>query len=235
MHDSGVNTALFRLINDAHNPWSDAFFGIVSGLGDGLIVALLCALIMLFHLRLGLAATAAFILSGLIAQLLKRIFDMPRPPAVLEHVHVLGASLSSHSFPSGHATSDGVMLLAAFLLWHVRDVRAWVMAVLFALAAIGRVYGGVHFPLDVTVGLVLGALCMHVMWRWSATWPVKRWQASEWSWKLSGLLVIVLAAVLGLGYHMQPATAQALAFIMPVVALIILMRRWKDMMGGARG
>ena len=235
MHETGINTTVFRLINDAHNPLLDAFFGVVSGLGDGLVVALLCALLMLFRLRLGLAAMLAFIVSGLLAQLLKRTFDMPRPPAVLENVHVLGSALSAHSFPSGHATSDGVMLLAAFLLWNLRDYRTWTVAVLFALAALGRVYGGVHFPLDVTVGLVLGALCMHVAWRWSATWPLHNWQASEWSWKLGGMLVIVLAAVLGLGYHMQPSTAQPLATLLPVVSLLILMRRWKEMKGSGRG
>jgi len=235
MHDSSLNTTLFRLINDAHNTPLDSFFGIVSGLGDGLVLALLCALIMLFRLRLGLAAMLAFIGSGLLTQLLKHLFDMPRPPAVLDQVHVLGAPYTSHSFPSGHATSDGVMLLAAFLLWNVRDARAWIVAGLFALAALGRVYGGVHFPLDITVGLVLGALCMHGFWRWSAVWPVDRWQASAWPWKLSGMLVAVLAAVLGLGYHMQPATAQSLAVILPVVSLLMLGKRWKQIAGAGRG
>lgn len=235
MHDPSLNVTLFRLINDAHNAPLDGFFGIVSGLGDGLVVALLCALLMLFRLRLGLAAMLAFIVSGLLTQLLKHLFDMPRPPAILDNVHVLGAPFTSHSFPSGHATSDGVMLLAAFLLWNVRDARAWTVVVLFALAALGRVYGGVHFPLDITVGLVLGALCMHGFWRWSAGWPVDRWQASEWSWKLSGILVAVLAAVLGLGYHMQPVTAQPLAVIMPVVSLLMLGKRWKQVAGAGRG
>jgi len=235
MYESGLNTALFRLINDAHNAMLDGFFGTVSGLGDGLVVALLCALLMLFRLRLGMAAMAAFVLSGLVAQLIKRGFDMPRPPAMLENVHVLGAALSSHSFPSGHATSDGVMLLAAFMLWHLRDIRAWLVAALFALAAIGRVYGGVHFPLDVAAGMAIGVICMYLMWRWSARWPLQRWQASEWSWKLCGMLALVLAVLLGLGYHMQPATAQPLASVLPIVALLILMRRWKAMMGGERG
>ncbi len=231
MHESGINIALFRLINDAHNPWLDAFFGLVSGLGDGLVIALLCALLMLFRLRLGLAAMLAFIASGLLAQLLKHLFDLPRPPAVLDNVHILGAAYTSHSFPSGHATSDGVMLLAAFILWRMHDARAWLVAILFAMAALGRIYGGVHFPLDVTVGVVLGALCMEAAWRWSVTWPVQRWQASPWSWKVSGMLAIILAAVLGLGYQMQPATAQSLAFVLPIATLLIVMRRWKDAMG----
>ncbi len=227
MHEMSLNESLFRLINDAHNMVLDALFGLVSGLGDGLVVALLCALLMLFRLRLGMVALLAFIVSGLLAQLLKRLFDAPRPPAVLEHVHVLGAALQSHSFPSGHATSDGVMLAAAFLLWPARDARAWAVAGLFLLAAIGRIYGGVHFPLDVAAGLLLGIATMGLCWRWSAGWPVERWQASPWSWKVSGMIVAIEAAVLGLGYHIQPATAQLLAPVLSVAALFVLVRYWK--------
>jgi len=222
---------LFRLINDAHSPLGDMFFGTITGLGDGLIIALLCSLLMLFRLRLGMAALLAFIVSGVLAQLLKRVFDMPRPPAVLEHVHVLGHSLSSHSFPSGHATSDGVMVLLAFLFWRCSDWRSWVVAGLFVLAAIGRIYVGVHFPLDVAVGLLLGMATMAACYRWSQGWPVERWQESPWSWKIPGFIVAVEAAVLGLGYHVQPSTAQSLALIMPVAALFMMMHVWKGKLG----
>ncbi|MDX8407596.1 MAG: phosphatase PAP2 family protein [Mariprofundaceae bacterium] len=227
MSFSELNHSLFRLVNDAHNELLDGLFGLISGLGDGLVIALLCALLMLFRLRLGMAALLAFILSGLAAQLLKRIFDMPRPPAVLEHVHVLGAALQSHSFPSGHSTSDGVMVLAAFLLWSLRDWKSWLVGGLFVLAAIGRIYGGVHFPVDVLAGLLLGSGIMWVCWRISAAWPVERWQASPWSWKIVGLIVAIEAAVLGLGYQVQPSTAQPLALILPVAALLVLMQEWK--------
>jgi len=222
---------LFRLINDAHSPVADLFFGVLTGLGDGLIIALLCSLLMLFRLRLGMAALSAFIVSGLLAQLLKRIFDMPRPPAVLEHVHVLGHALSSHSFPSGHAASDGVMVVLAFLLWSHVDWRSWVVALLFVLAAIGRIYVGVHFPLDVAVGLLLGIAAMGLCWRWSQTWKMEAWQDSQWAWKIPGFIVALEAAVLGLGYHVQPSTAQVLALVMPVAALFILMHVWKGKLG----
>lgn len=223
--------ALFRLINDAHSTAGDLFFGNVTGLGDGLVIALLCAVLMLFRLREGLAALAAFILSGIFAQILKRLFDMPRPPAVLEHVHVLGDRLMAHSFPSGHATSDGCMILLAFLLWGLRDWRSWLAGGLFLLAAIGRVYVGVHFPFDVFIGLLVGVLTMWLCWRWSKSWPVERWQQSAWSWKVPGLLVVVMAAVLGLGYHIQPSTAAPLTLLLPIAALLILMRRWREMAG----
>lgn len=218
---------LFRLINNAHSPAGDVFFGITSGLGDGLIVALICSLLMLFHLRLGIAAMLAFIVSGLFAQILKRIFDMPRPPAVLENVHVLGASLMSHSFPSGHSTSDGVMVLAAFLLWSVKDWRRWLAGVIFFLAAYGRVYGGVHFPIDVIAGMTIGAATMWLCWKGSRNLPIKLWETSPWAWKIPGLITVIQAAVLGLGYRVQPSTAQPLSLIVPVAVLVIVAQVWK--------
>ncbi|MDX8401107.1 MAG: phosphatase PAP2 family protein [Mariprofundaceae bacterium] len=224
--------ALFRLINDAHTPWLDGVFGVVSGLGDGLVVALLCAVAMLFRLRDGLAMLAAFVVSGLAAQALKRLFDAPRPPVVLDHVHVLGAKLTAHSFPSGHATSDGVMIAAVFLLWGARDIRAWLAAALFFLAAVGRIYGGVHFPIDVAAGLLLGVAVTIGVWRLSRRWALDRWRASAWARMGPALLVLVLASVLGLGYRMQPVTAQPLAAVLPVLALGLVFWRWRH--DGAR-
>jgi len=231
MQDAGLNTVLFRLINDAHNPLLDGVFGIISGLGDGLVVALLCTLLMLFRLHSGGAALAAFAVSGLIAQALKHTFDMPRPPAVLDHVHVLGDALTSHSFPSGHATSAGVMVLLAFLLWKKNNWRAWAVSGLFLLAAYGRVYGGVHFPLDVAAGLAIGMAVMWGFWKWVERWPVKDWEASTWTWKAPGLLMVIEADVLAMGYHVQPSTARPLAFVLPVTALLVLVRVWKKKRG----
>jgi len=142
----------------------------------------------------------------------------------LDQVHLLGAALQSHSFPSGHAASDGVMLLLAFLIWQARDWRSYGMAGLFLLAAYGRMYVGVHFPLDVLVGLALGIGSMWICHRWSKGWAVERWQQSPWWWRVVGVVVLIEAAVLGLGYKVQPATAQPLALILPVVALALVMR-----------
>jgi len=223
-----INITLFEYLNGMHSAFFDIVIGVISGLGDGLVIALCCAILMLFRFRLGMAATVAFLLSGIITQLLKRAFDMPRPPAVLENVHILGAALHSHSFPSGHATSDGVMVLLAFLIWKCGDWRAYVMAGLFLWAAYGRIYGGVHFPLDVAVGIIIGILTMWVCHRWSQSWPVEAWQKSDWSWRIIGMIVVIEAAVLGLGYRMQPITAQPLAAILPLLALYLVMRFWKE-------
>jgi len=228
------NRELFLLVNGAHHPAADWLLGWISGLGDGLIVSLACTLLALFYLRAGIAAIAAFVLSGVLAQLLKHSVNMPRPPAVFEQVHLLGNALYSHSFPSGHAASDGVMVLAPFLIWTLRDWRAWTVSLLFLLAAYGRIYGGVHFPFDVVVGLGLGVASMWACWQLSQRWPVARWQASAWTWRILFMLALIQAAVLGLGYKLQPATAQPLAMLLPVAALLLVMSVWKERLGSAR-
>jgi membrane-associated phospholipid phosphatase len=222
------NIALFRWINGYAHDLLDLPMGILSGFGDGLVIALVVGIVMFYRLRAGTAALLAFIASGIIAQAIKRSFDMPRPPALLDHVHVLGHALQSHSFPSGHATSCGVMLVLAFLLWSPKNWRAWLFAAPFALAAIGRVYGGVHFPLDVWVGLLIGVATMLLCWRLSASWPCEQWLASPWLPRILGSIVLIEAAVLGLGYHIQPATAHPLLLALPVTALVILWHYWKQ-------
>lgn len=229
-----MNHQLFLAINGFHHPAVDWLLGWVSGLGDGLVVALLCTLLALFRLRAGVAGIAAFVLSGLLAQLFKHLINMPRPPAVFEHVHLLGSALYSHSFPSGHATSDGAMVLLPFLVWSLRDWRAWSVSLLYLFAAYGRIYGGVHFPFDVVVGLGLGLGCMWACWQWSARWPINRWQESPWTWRVLIMLALIQAAVLGLGYHMQPSTAQPLAFVLPVATLLLLGSVWKAKFGNPR-
>ncbi len=220
------NHEIFLVLNRLNHPLTDHFFGNISGLGDGLVALVFITMLMLFRLRLGLAGLLAFILSGIIAQALKRTFDMPRPPAVFEHVHLLGESLGQHSFPSGHATTCGVMAVLALYVWQ-KEARGWLLFAVFISAAYGRIYGGVHFPLDVVTGFAIGALSMWWCERKSQSMPMEKWQKSEWSWKLPGLLLMVAAVTLAMGYHIHPATAWALTFIVPVIALFTLMYAWK--------
>lgn len=228
------NHPLFLLINGWHGAAADAVLGVVSGFGDGLPAVVLATSLMLYNFRAGLAGLAGYLLSGLLAQMLKHAFDMPRPPAVFEHVHLLGARLTMHSFPSGHATTDGTMAMLCLCLWGVRDPKAWAGAVLFLVAAYGRIYGGVHFPLDVATGLILGFASMAACWRWSAHPAVAAWAESPWAWRGPAVLLIAEAAVLGIGYHVQPSTAQVLAPVLSVAALVWVTQSWRIKRGNPR-
>jgi undecaprenyl-diphosphatase len=84
----------------------------------------------------------------LAADVLKAAIPRSRPPG-----HALVARPHSHSFPSGHATTS--FACAAVLALALPRLRV-PLALLAAAVAWSRVYVGVHFPLDVLAGAVLG-------------------------------------------------------------------------------
>ena len=74
-------------------------------------------------------------------------------------------SLSSSSFPSGHAAGSTLLLgaLAAIVIWHVRTWQLRVLAIsaallLVALICFSRIYLGVHFLSDVVAGFLEGCV-----------------------------------------------------------------------------
>jgi membrane-associated phospholipid phosphatase len=83
---------------------------------------------------------------------IKLIVKRPRP--VLEGLPPLGSAPSSHSFPSAHSTSSFAVATAMTRV----DRRAAVAFVPAIAVAAGRPYLGMHYPSDVAVGVVLGAL-----------------------------------------------------------------------------
>ena len=86
--------------------------------------------------------------ADLLASLIKDAVARPRP-----RLHTLVALPHTHSFPSGHAaTSFACATMLAVLAPRVR-IPAFVLA---AAIAYSRLYVGVHYPLDVLAGAVLG-------------------------------------------------------------------------------
>jgi undecaprenyl-diphosphatase len=75
-------------------------------------------------------------------------------PRARPHVHTLVTRPHSHSFPSGHATTS--FACATVLALAVPRLRVPLL-LLAAAIAWSRVYVGVHYPLDMLAGAVLGA------------------------------------------------------------------------------
>jgi undecaprenyl-diphosphatase len=57
------------------------------------------------------------------------------------------------SFPSDHATA---VFAITTTIWIRRKRDGWIWGVLAAGIALSRVWTGVHYPLDVTVGMLIG-------------------------------------------------------------------------------
>ena len=96
----------------------------------------------------------------IIAKVLKILINIPRPTVALPNVHSL-FNETGYTFPSGHATF--FMALAVTIFFFHR--KAGYVFIFFALLiSLARIIGGVHYPIDILGGFVLGSLVAWSLW-----------------------------------------------------------------------
>lgn len=99
------------------------------------------------------ALAAVAISRGVITEGIRFFYHHPRPASALERVTTL-LQEQSYSFPSGHAA----FFFALSAVIYKYDKRLGVVFFCFStLMGIARVAAGVHYPLDILAGAVIGA------------------------------------------------------------------------------
>lgn len=158
-----VDTSLFQLLNgDIANPLFDVIMPIATNQWflRG-IFAVILLLLMIFGKRRGRIAAiycvVTVVLADLIsAQLIKPLVGRIRPCHMIVPIHLLVDCSQGLSFPSSHAANS--FSLAVFL--SQQYPRAKIYLVAFAvLVSFSRIAVGVHYPLDVLAGGLVGVAC----------------------------------------------------------------------------
>lgn len=141
-------------------PWVEQSLRDLTALGGVTVLTMVTFIVCIYlwidgEWKLSLFAFFAVASGTILTFALKDVFDRPRPQLV---PHIL-VSVSSYSFPSGHAMASaivyltlGAMLTESQPRWRI---KAYVMAVALLLTfSIGttRVFLGVHYPTDVLAG-----------------------------------------------------------------------------------
>jgi membrane-associated phospholipid phosphatase len=161
---------LFFRLNTIHTLYLDTFFQNYTLLGDGVFsIAIFLILLLAERTTLAMQVITGYLLSGIIAQILKRTIHAPRPHAIIsstEYPHFIeGATHAGYtSFPSGHTAS--VFALAVLLALNTNDKRISPIYLITAIiTGYSRIYLGQHFLADVVAGALIGILtAMLVYW-----------------------------------------------------------------------
>ena len=187
-----IDTEILLAINGWHAPWADTLMWIISAKATWipLYLLLIGLLVWRYHkpvmtgvkwlqkvpacvvmiAMIGLAVgTADFIASGILKELVAR----PRPTRVPELEGVLhlvnGYRSGRYGFVSSHAANTMVCALLFSMIW--RNKIATVGLMLWVAAnCYSRMYLGVHYPLDILGGLMVGCLVAMtayvLLWKW---------------------------------------------------------------------
>jgi undecaprenyl-diphosphatase len=152
-------------------PWVEEAVRDITALGSIIVVVILSSAVIFYLLLLGRRGAALLLLISLaggtvLNDLLKYIFDRPRPDLVLHNAQVF-----TSSFPSGHAAVSAVVYLTLGALL-ARDapsiaVKIYVMAVaifLVFLVGVSRIFLGLHYPTDVLAGWCIGSAWALTCW-----------------------------------------------------------------------
>jgi undecaprenyl-diphosphatase len=143
----------------------------VTGLGGvtilGLVTMVTAGFLILDGKKHMAGFAAASVTSGmLLAELLKDIFQRPRPEIVPHMAYV-----SNSSFPSGHSMMSAVTYLTLGALLarsqERKRLKAYLLLVAVFLSVIvgaSRVYLGVHWPTDVLAGWMAGSIWAALCW-----------------------------------------------------------------------
>jgi Membrane-associated phospholipid phosphatase len=173
MHDillNGIwnyNTLLFYTINGSMiNSFFNFVMPILTNFGSLIAWSMVCILIFIFGGQYGKKAAvlglSALFLSSTAVLILKYLVAEPRPFLVLNHVHLLTVE-NDYSFPSGHAAASfaGAVAIGKKYSFNIKgkSYRLIYPLITFAtIIAFSRVYIGVHYPLDVISGAIIGTL-----------------------------------------------------------------------------
>lgn len=152
-----LNVSIFKLINYHQVTYLNPFFVFFSKYGREYVWIPLTAILLIFKKtrRIALILAASFIVTIILGEASKIIMAQLRPFYYVSPDYLLVPKPSDYSYPSGHAliVSDG-----ALVLYKTSPKWLWIPFLIEALiVSYSRVYVGVHWPIDILGGWLLGA------------------------------------------------------------------------------
>lgn len=213
------NRELFIAGHQAARAWAAPLWRVASVFGDWPTVIALLLPLAWFHPQRAVAIAASTLGAVAAAIVLKAGFAEPRPPLVLPPgtVLLLDTLPGNGSFPSGHAMASAFL---ATWLWSLRPgAWRWLLLPAVALVCASRIAIGVHWPIDVSVGVLVGWLAAYLGARWQAPWSLHPGRGLV-GWALMAALAASLAYHFAKGWAL-PLRHEEFWLRMALMALVL--------------
>ncbi len=161
---------IFLKINQSkmyEKKWFRTVWYILTNLGHGFVLVPIMILVLFFVDRKNfvlemISFLTIIFIGGIIIQLLKHIFDKPRPLKLFQDIlhqpiNVIGEQLREFGFPSGHT----FLAFSSAIYLSDKLRKRFVTIITFILAflvGVSRILVGAHFLSDVIGGIIVGIL-----------------------------------------------------------------------------
>jgi len=163
-----TKSEIYFAVNAHYSPFADWISPYVTDVGNGWTAVAIAALLTLFSYRKALIVASSYAVTSLSAQIIKYIFDAPRPLLYfkdqVDRIHLVKGveMLHVHSFPSGHTVSI-FTLGVIFTYWSKNKAWGPVFLLIAVMVGYSRMYLSQHFFEDVIAGSVIGTI-LTVIW-----------------------------------------------------------------------
>lgn len=164
---SQFNIDAFRLINDLGKQYP-YLNPVIVFLAEYMLYFLCLSIVVYWFTRTNknrmmvIQAVIAFILAEILGKMAGQFHSHYQPFAVLPHVNQLIEHDIDNSFPSDHTI---LFFSVCISFWLVRKKGEWLWLMLPFCVAISRIWVGVHYPIDVITGALLGVIsALFVYW-----------------------------------------------------------------------
>jgi undecaprenyl-diphosphatase len=146
----------------------------ITNFGSIIAWGLICGLLFIFggenSKKVAILGLTALFISNVAVFVLKYLIAEPRPFLALSNVDLLAPESEIYSFPSGHTASSFAVATVIGLKdsFMVRGKKYRLIYPLLAFASIigfSRIYIGVHYPLDVVFGAIIGSICALIVFK----------------------------------------------------------------------
>jgi len=157
-----VDNSIFLDVNlDIINSFFDSFFPFLRDFTYFFWIFLIVYFWIKKEKRLAMILTAGIIAGAVVTYPIKFLIDRQRPYEQLDSARLLTPFENDPSFPSGHTEMS---FLAATIVSQFHPGYSKYLYAFSLIVALSRIYVGVHFPIDVIggaiVGIVIGKLTL---------------------------------------------------------------------------